>query len=162
MYGNSFECLYKWTICSFQDIRKIFPRIEACTDRQINRIHKHFSFFSESFKKVLVIYTFQQSWKVLIHLVYLSICPSIHALNLVNIFPMSWNLCMLFIFNIAWIVLKMAYVILHFVYRLTQKFSNTLWPMVGKFLQRILTNLYSSKFNEINIHHSDVTKACFL
>ena len=41
-------------------------------------------------------------------------------------------------------------------YRLTQMFSDTLRPMRGKILKRILTWLCCTKHNEINICHSDV------
>ena len=37
----------------------------------------------------------------------LSVCPSVHALTVVNILQMSWNLSMLFISDTAWSMLKM-------------------------------------------------------
>ena len=54
--------------------------------------------------------TFQQSWKVFMHSVCLSVCLSVHALTLVNILQMSWNWYMLFMSDIAWTVLKMVYI----------------------------------------------------
>ena len=45
----------------------------------------------------------------------------------------------------------------YFVYRLRQRFSDTLQPM-GGFLKRILTHLYCTKYDEIDICHSDVQK----
>ena len=52
--------------------------------------------------------TFQQCWKVFMHSICLYICPSVHALTLVNILQMSWNWYMLFISDIAWNILKMV------------------------------------------------------
>ena len=43
----------------------------------------------------------------------------------------------------------------HFVYRDTQKFSDTFRPMGVGYLKRILTGLYCNKCNEINMWHSD-------
>ena len=37
-------------------------------------------------------------------------------------------------------------------------FSDALRPMGGKDLKRILTSLYSNKWNKINIRHSDTQK----
>ena len=45
--------------------------------------------------------TFQQSWKVFMHSVCLSDCPSVYSLSLVNNFQMSWNRYMVFMSNIA-------------------------------------------------------------
>ena len=55
-----------------------------------------------------IINTFQKSWKVLMHSVFLSDRPSVHALNLLNILEMSWNLHMLFISDIEWTVVKIV------------------------------------------------------
>ena len=52
---------------------------------------------------------FQQSWKMFMHSDCLSVCPPVHALTLVNIFQMSWNLNILLMSKIAWTVLKMVY-----------------------------------------------------
>ena len=51
-------------------------------------------------------YTFQQSWKVFMH----SVCMSVCALTLVNILQMSWNWYKLFISDLAWIILKIVYI----------------------------------------------------
>ena len=45
-----------------------------------------------------------------------------------------------------------------FIYRNTQKFSNTLRPIGGKCLKRILKYLYFTKYNKINTCHSDIPK----
>ena len=50
--------------------------------------------------------TFQKSWNV--YAFSLSIRPSVHALTLVNILQMSWNLYMLFIVDIEWTMVKMV------------------------------------------------------
>ena len=44
----------------------------------------------------------------------------------------------------------------YYVYRLTQKFSDTLHPTGGKNLKLILTYLDCTKYNEINIGHSHI------
>ena len=41
----------------------------------------------------------------------------------------------------------------YFVYRLPQKFSYALHPIGGEFIKRILTYLYSTKYNEIYTGH---------
>ena len=46
-------------------------------------------------------------------------------------------------------------------YRLTQKFSDTLRSMGVKILKRNLTHLCCTKSNEINICHSDAQKNIF-
>ena len=46
----------------------------------------------------------------------------------------------------------------YFVYRVTQKFSNSLRPMEEKFLKLILTYLYYTKYYYISVFHSDVQK----
>ena len=45
-----------------------------------------------------------------------------------------------------------------FIYRDTQKFSDTLRAMWRKDLKRILTCLYCNKWNKIKIWHSDTQK----
>ena len=55
----------------------------------------------------VVLNTFQKSCKVFIHSF---VCLSAHALILANIFQMSWNLNILFIPDIAWILLKMVHI----------------------------------------------------
>ena len=45
-----------------------------------------------------------------------------------------------------------------FVYRDTQKLSDTLRPMGEKYLKRIVKYLYCTKYNEINIGHSNIQK----
>ena len=45
--------------------------------------------------------------------------------------------------------------------RESQKNSDTLWSMGGNTLNCILTCLYCTKYNEFNMHHSDVQKANF-
>ena len=47
---------------------------------------------------------------------------------------------------------------MYYEYRLTQKFSDALWLTGGGGLKRILTHLYSTKYNEINIFHSGAQK----
>ena len=44
------------------------------------------------------------------------------------------------------------------VFNITQKFSDTLWPMEKNFLQLILPNLYSTKCIDVKVCHSDVQK----
>ena len=70
MYRKTFVCLCRQTICrihtifntvhamsdmnniyQFHDIWRIFTRVRARTDRQTNRMHKHFSTLLESVKK---------------------------------------------------------------------------------------------------------------
>ena len=46
----------------------------------------------------------------------------------------------------------------HFVYRLMQKFSNTLRPEEEKCLKHILTYLLCTKYHEINLYHSGIQK----
>ena len=45
-----------------------------------------------------------------------------------------------------------------FIYRDIQNFSETLRPMGRKFFTRFLADIYCSKYNEINIRHSDMQK----
>ena len=49
----------------------------------------------------------------------------------------------------------------YFVYRLLQKFSDTLWPM-GGFLKRIVTNLPFTECNESKHTSFRCTNACFV
>ena len=78
------------SICKFQDIWKIFTGVRAWIDRQTNSMKNNF----------------QLCWKMFMHSVCLSVHVTEHALTLVNILQMSWNLHMLFIFDIEWTVLK--------------------------------------------------------
>ena len=54
--------------------------------------------------------TFQHSWKIFTHSVWLSVGLSVHALTLVNILQMSWNLYMLFISDAARTLLKILFI----------------------------------------------------
>ena len=49
----------------------------------------------------------------------------------------------------------------YFLYRLTQKVSNTLRPMAWGFIKRILAYLYRTKYDEINIYHLCMHKNVF-
>ena len=59
-------------------------------------------------------------------------------------------------FNIDLTVEKMVCMGLKFIYRGMQKFSDALRPVQRKFLKPIST--YCTKYNEINMYHSDVQK----
>ena len=102
----------------------------------------------ERFKETKVV---QQSWKVF----FFSVYQSMHALNLVNILQ-TWNLCMLFISDIAWSVMKMVFKGL--IVRLQRHLKDITAYGGEGFLKRILTYLSWTKCNEINMCHSDVQK----
>ena len=68
-----------------------------CVNYKLFRVKKHL--FLQIVFNIL-----QESWKVFIH----SVCLSVHALTLVNILQMSWNLYVLFISDVALIVVKMV------------------------------------------------------
>ena len=86
------------------------------------------------------------------------VCLFIRSLTLVYILQVSWNSYMLFICDIEWTVLKMVYIRLMFVYRHTQKFSDTFRPIRKNCLKRVLTCLDCTKYNEIKIGQSHVQK----
>ena len=94
-----------------------------------------------------IINTFQQNWKVVMNLV----CLSVHALTVLNILQMPWNLCMLFIWDITGTVLKMVHIEL--MVDLRRNYSNTLRDMKERFLKNILAYLYCTKYYEINSGH---------
>ena len=96
--------------------------------------------------------TFQQSGKVFIH----SVCLSVRVLTLVNILQMSWNWCMLFISDIPWTVLKMIYIRLMVCLQRHTKVFRYITAYGGKCLKSILTYLDCTKYNEIDICHFDV------
>ena len=64
---------------------------------------------------------------------------------------------MLFISNVAWTILKMVCIriIVHVERQIRHPIHFGLWE---KFLKRILTYLYCTNQNKINIYHSDVQK----
>ena len=94
------------------------------------------------------------------HSVCLSVCPSVSTLTPVNNLQMSWNWSVLFTSNIAWTRLKMVCIrLLVHLQRHTKVFPihYDLWG--GEIcLKPVLTNLYSIKYNKINIGHSNIQK----
>ena len=100
--------------------------------------------------------TFKQCWKIFIHLVCLSVPPSVLSLTLINVLQTSWNLYVLFIFGIEWIVLKMICIWLRFRQQRHINVFRCIWANGEKFLKCFLAYLYYTKYNEINIFHSDV------
>ena len=82
----------------------------------------------------------------------LFVCPSVHALILVNILQMSWNSCLLLISDIAWNKLKMVCMGLTARLQRHTKVSGTI-RLIGGILKSILTYLYYTKYNEINMYH---------
>ena len=76
---------------------------------------------------------------------------AVHALTVINIFQMSLNLYMLFIFDIEWIILKMICIGLSvLLQRYTKVFRriSAYWGGV-KFVKLIVTHLYCTNYNEI-------------
>ena len=74
------------------------------------------------------------------HSVMHSVSLSIHALTLVNWLQMHWNLCMLFIYDVAWTALKMVCMIHQ------QRHPKVFWYITSygeNFLKRVLTYLCS-------------------
>ena len=90
------------------------------------------------------------------------VCLSVCCLNLVNIFQMSWIWYMLYIFAIAWSVLKMVCIRPMVCLQRHTKFFDALWPIGEKCLKLILTHLNCTKYDEIDIGSFELTKACFL
>ena len=83
----------------------------------------------------------------------LSVCPSVNALTIVNIFCLSSILHMLFLFDIAWTVWKMICIGLlyssthtHNIYRYITANREKIWKSIKVYL-------YYTKFNEINACH---------
>ena len=81
-----------------------------------------------------------------------------HVLTFGNNLHISRNLCMLFIFEIEWIVGKMACMGLTVLRQKQPKISDTIRLMWRKKLKR--TSTHCTKCNEINLCYID-TKACF-
>ena len=128
---------------------------------------KNFEFIIGYFLKRLEMYsqlcymvfnTFQQSLKMFVHSVYLSVRPH-HTLTVVNILQMCFNLYLLFISDIEWTVLKMPCTVLSV--RL-QRHTKIFWCILEggklKFGKFIVTYLYCTKYNEfkyfIQLHKS--------
>ena len=116
-------------------------------------LEMYFYLFSMGFK------TFQQSWKMFLHSVCLSVHPFLHALILLNMLQMYWNLFMLFISDIEWSVLKMLCIRLKI--RL-QRQTKVFWYITaygrGGFLKCITTYFCYTKCNKNNTCHWDVQK----
>ena len=83
-------------------------------------------------------------------------CVSIHALTLLNVLQMSWNLYTLFISYVAWTVLKMAHIRLMSFER--HESFQMHYSLRGGDFKSTLTYLYYTKYNEIKIYHLDVQK----
>ena len=88
----------------------------------------------------------------------LSVCSSI-CLCTLYFSQMSWNLNMLFISNMAWIVLKMVYMVLTVqLQRHIKVFRYITSYGEGEYLKHILMCFYCNKCNKIDICHSDTQK----
>ena len=105
----------------------------------------------------IFINNFQQSWKVFMHSVCLSVCPAVHSLTLLNILQMPWILYRLYISDIALIVLKMVRIRL--LVRLQRHPKCSAYG--GGCFKRILTHLYRTKYNDIHMCHSALQKNIF-
>ena len=115
-------------------------------------------FISPCENKISLFNTFQQSWRVFMHSVCLSVCLSVRALTLKNILQMSWIWYMLFISDIAWTVLKMVNIRLMVCLQRHTKVFRYITVYLKKNSKRILTCLYCNKWNKINIWHSGTQK----
>ena len=72
---------------------------------------------------------------------------------------MSSNLCMLFISDIEWAILKMVHMAAKYLSAVTLKsFPDTLRQMGRKYLKCILKYLCYHKYNEINMCNSNIQK----
>ena len=111
---------------------------------------------------VEVFNTFLQSWKVFMHSVCLSVCPSVCPLS--NFCKYYSNVLKLIHVIHIWHSMNCIESDLYeqwFVYRDTQKFSGKLRPKGEKCLKFILTYLYCTKYDEINIYHLCMHKNVF-
>ena len=86
----------------------------------------------------------------------LSVRLSMHTLNFVNILEISLNSYMLFIPDIECAALKMICMGLRiYLHRHTKAFRYIL-AYGWKILKHILTHLYCTKYNEIDMRHSGI------
>ena len=104
---------------------------------------------------------FHQNWKVLSLWIWF-VCLLVHALILVNILQIPWNLYRFFKSAISCFTLKMVYVGQMFrIQRGTKEYRNIM-ACKWKYLKCVLTYLYYTNYNEINMLRSDVHTHCFI